>query len=197
MMQDYPERVDSVRIIHHEKNMGLAAVRNTALNNATGEFISIVDSDDWIEPNAIEILVQKQIGSNADIVSGNAYLYYDDKVKTLIEMSYRDKGQMLQEQLRDTWNMNTFIWGRLFKRSLFEENHIRCIEGCNYAEDRYLMVRLAYFAKSFATVDSFIYNYEKRNDPSITAQQHDNINMYLSNQYQHSAELDRYTQFLF
>ena len=61
MMQDYPERVDSVRIIHHEKNMGLAAVRNTALNNATGEFISIVDSDDWIEPNAIEILVQKQM----------------------------------------------------------------------------------------------------------------------------------------
>ena len=44
---------------------------------------------------------------------------------------------------------------------------------------------MSYFAKSFATIDAFVYNYEKRNDASITKLQKDNIDAYLKNQYQH------------
>ena len=92
---------------------------------------------------------------------------------------------MLLQQLKDTWTMDTFIWGRIYRRSLYESNHIRCKEGANYAEDRYQVVRLAYFAKAFAVVDAFVYNYEKRNDTSITKLQKENIHVYLKNQYQH------------
>lgn len=185
VMAQYPERVDNVRILRHEKNRGLAGARNTALDNATGEFVCVVDSDDWLELDAIELLVGKQVETDTDIVTGNAHMYYEDGVKDLVEKKYADKNQMLLQQLKDTWTMDTFIWGRIYRRSLYEDNHIRCMEGANYAEDRYQVVRLSYFATSFATIDAFVYNYEKRNETSITVQQKENMSVYLRNQYQH------------
>ncbi len=185
VMTQYPERADNVRILRHEKNRGLAAARNTALDNATGEFVCVVDSDDWLELDAIEVLVRKQVETNADIVTGNTHMHYDDYVRDLVEKKYPDKDQMLLQQLKDVWTMDTFIWGRIYRRSLYEDHHIRCKEGANYAEDRYQVVRLSYFADSFANIDAFVYNYEKRNETSITVQQKENMSVYLRNQYQH------------
>lgn len=185
VLEDYPERKENVRILTHEKNRGLAAARNTALDNASGDFISVVDSDDWLEKDAIELLVEKQIETNSDIVTGKTHMHYKEGVKDLEEKKYQDKAQMLLQQLKDVWTMDTFIWGRIYRRSLYEDYHIRCIEGSNYAEDRYQVVRLTYYANSFATVDSFVYNYEKRNETSITVQQKESISAYLRNQYQH------------
>lgn len=185
VMEDYPDRADTVKIINHDTNRGVAAARNTLLDNATGDFVSWVDSDDWLEPNAIELLAQKQIETDADIVSGNIYQHYADEVRLLKEDDYQNKAQMLLEQLKDTWNNNTFIWGRLFRRSLFEDYHLRCIEGCNYAEDRYQVVRFSYYADKYAIIDSFVYNYENRDSSSITRCQRDDVTSYLKNQYQH------------
>ena len=47
IVEDYPIRKDAVRIIRHDHNRGLAASRNTALDNASGFFVCTVDSDDW------------------------------------------------------------------------------------------------------------------------------------------------------
>ena len=59
IIEYYPKRFNSIRIISHEKNRGIAASRNTAYDNATGEFVTIVDSDDWLELNAIELLKRR------------------------------------------------------------------------------------------------------------------------------------------
>ena len=61
LMEEYPERKPFVRIINHERNRGISATRNTALDYASGEFVSFVDSDDWLESNAIELLVKRQM----------------------------------------------------------------------------------------------------------------------------------------
>ena len=53
----YPARSSAVRIIAHEKNRGLAAARNTTVENCTGEFILHVDSDDYIENNTLLLVV--------------------------------------------------------------------------------------------------------------------------------------------
>ena len=69
VMVNYPERIENVKILTHEKNRGVAAVRNTALDNACGDFVSLVDSDDWLELDAVELLVSKQLKTDADIVT--------------------------------------------------------------------------------------------------------------------------------
>ena len=185
VIEDYPARKSAVKLINHENNRGVAAARNTLLDNATGDFLSWVDSDDWLESNAIELLVKKQLETAADIVSGSIYMHYEDHVRELEEKDYPNKECMLLGQLGNTWTLDTFIWGRIYRRSLFEDHHIRCKEGCNYAEDRYQVVRLSYYAERFARIDAFVYNYENRNSCSITTLQQDNIDVYLKNQYQH------------
>ena len=73
VIQEYPDRKEHIRIISHEKNRGLAAARNTSVNNCQTDFLMHVDSDDYLEKNAVELLVNKQKETNADIVSGCAF----------------------------------------------------------------------------------------------------------------------------
>ena len=58
LIKRYPKREKDVRIITHEKNRGLAVARNTAISNATGDYIFIVDSDDYMEKQTIEWMVE-------------------------------------------------------------------------------------------------------------------------------------------
>ena len=165
VMEDYPARKQAVKIINHEKNKGIASARNTLLDNAEGDFVSWVDADDWLEQNAIEVMVKKQMETDADIVSGNALMYYPDRVEKLELSSDLGKKEMVLEQIRHGWQ--GVIWGRVVRRSLIEKNRVRAIEGCNMAEDKYLMALLFYYASSFATCGQVVYNYERRNVNSL------------------------------
>lgn len=63
VVERYPNRKPYVRIISHEKNRGLAAARNTAVDTVTTEFLMHVDSDDWVDKNLVNelVLMQKKI----------------------------------------------------------------------------------------------------------------------------------------
>lgn len=64
----YPNRKPFVRIINHAQNKGLAGARNTAVANATGEFIMHVDSDDYVDKEIVRKAIDKQLQFDADIV---------------------------------------------------------------------------------------------------------------------------------
>ena len=168
VLSDYPARQAQVRIIHHSSNKGLASARNTLVNNAEGQFVCHVDSDDWLEPQAIELLVEQQIKTGADIVSGNAYMHTDKGIEKLCELAYHDKQEMVLQQFQ--YSLDHVVWRRLIRRSLYTDNHIQCLNGFDMTEDRYQMALLSYFATSFSRIESFIYNYERRNEGSIMSQ---------------------------
>ena len=166
VVKAYPAREDSVKIISHEKNKGIAATRNTGLEQAIGEFVLYVDSDDWLASGAIELLVNKQLENDADIVSGNRLIHYEDREELLEEREYKNREQMTLQMMQHT--LDHFVTGKLFRRSLFVENGLRWKEGYDVAEDRYMMTLLAYHTKIYDTVDSVVYHYERRNVNSVT-----------------------------
>ena len=57
-LQQYPQRWEQVKIISHKTNKGLAAARTTALQNATGDYVMHVDSDDFLNLDAVEKCVE-------------------------------------------------------------------------------------------------------------------------------------------
>lgn len=59
-----------IKVIHKE-NGGVSAARNDGLSIATGEYVIFVDSDDWVEPDACEVMYQSAKNNNADIVIGD------------------------------------------------------------------------------------------------------------------------------
>lgn len=159
--QAYPQRQDQVHVIRHEKNRGLAAARNTAVENAHGEFIIHVDSDDWVETQMVELLVQTQQQTNADIVSGNAIAHYNGYTRTLIEPEYTDRDAMIKGMLELT--IDHAIWRRLIRTTLYRQNGIRAIEGANIGEDHQVMPQLTYYAQSFARCEKIVYHYNCMN----------------------------------
>lgn len=163
LIEDYEGPI-VFRILHHERNRGLAAARNTALEHVTGEFVSHVDSDDWLEDDAIENLVQVQQDTDADIVSGNAFAHYLERIEELVEPEYSDKNAFLLKTIQ--LSLDHVIWRRLIRTALYRVNGITTVEGVNIGEDHYTLPRLVYYSKSFAKCDKVVYHYNCLNSNS-------------------------------
>ena len=168
VMREYPEKEKSVNIVFHEKNRGLAAVRNTAFDNATGEFVCVVDADDWMEPDGIERLVNEQIATNADVVWGKALMHTDNGLIELTEPHYKDLNEWRMCYFRFTRGLVMVNWRRIIRRSLLEKYHIRHEEGLHIGNDKQLLPLIAYYAESFSSIDSVVYHYERRNPNART-----------------------------
>lgn len=61
IINKYPYRKQNIKIIHNKVNLGIAAVRNICIKNASGDFVIFVDSDDYLEKDAVEKLVVQQL----------------------------------------------------------------------------------------------------------------------------------------
>lgn len=77
VMEKYPCRRNRTRIIRNATNQGIAAVRNILLENATGEYVIFIDSDDWVELSMIENLVNEAQATDADIVCCDLIVEYE------------------------------------------------------------------------------------------------------------------------
>ena len=71
VIEDYPHLKNQIKVINHETNRGLAAARISAFSQAQGKYIINVDSDDWVEPNYLEELLNAAERENADVAGCN------------------------------------------------------------------------------------------------------------------------------
>lgn len=168
VMEDYPNRKGQVRIIRHEHNRGLAAARNTALDAATSPFITHVDSDDYLALDAIQLLVAKQVETDADIVSGNYFVIESNGTRKAVEPDYADQHDMMRKVISPHFR-NYAIWHRLIRLSLYNDNHIRALEGVDYNEDLQQFIPLLYYAKIIAKINEHIYFYDRTNTDSYVS----------------------------
>jgi len=150
---------DKVTILHHDKNYGLPAARNTGLSHATGDYVSFIDSDDWIEKDMYSQLYQYAITNNCDCI----YCGYAKEYKTNAEIHYQEcnivneKFENIKDLLTDRSVM--YIWNKLIKRSLFVENNILFPAGHDMWEDMLASIQIAYYAKKIGVVNSPLYHY--------------------------------------
>ena len=174
VVADYPHRAAKVRILHHEHNRGVASTRNTLVDACNTEFLFHLDSDDWIEPNAIELLVKNQLETNADIVTGQALLFKAGIEKPYLSR-FNNKDDVLPSLLK--LELSHTVWGRLIRTSLYKENNLKCIDGINIAEDYQIVPKLFYLAKTVSGISDYVYHYNRGNDNSYTSQAIHNLEL--------------------
>jgi len=75
VLKEYAEKYPKVSVIDQE-NKGLSAARNAGINAATGEYVFLLDSDDYLEPDSLDILA-KNI-TDEDIICFNGRRYFED-----------------------------------------------------------------------------------------------------------------------
>jgi len=107
--------------VFHNKNEGVGATRNLLLNNARGNYISFVDSDDFIEPEMIEVLLSNLHEYDADIsICGTNIVGKSKQSKLKAECRVLSKKQAIFE-LIDNRNVTHSVWDKLYKAKLFED----------------------------------------------------------------------------
>lgn len=166
VLEDYPERKEHVRIIRHERNRGLGAARNTAVENCRTEFIMHVDSDDDVERNAVELVLKKQAENDYDIVR---FGFRRIKRERTFELYCPDlPSTRLLSKLVLARRWPGCVWGAMYRTSLYKDNGIRVPEGVNNLEDYCVEPRLAYYAEKVGCVPDLLYNYYFAQEGSFT-----------------------------
>lgn len=132
---------DDLRIkIIRQENQGVAAARNAGLRQAAGQYVGFVDSDDWLDKRAYEILVKNLESTQADVSVGSYVREYrgrSDELSAGEELNTikcYDSPKDILEQLTDAAGFfNCFIWNKLYKSSVIGE--IRFNEKARMSED--------------------------------------------------------------
>lgn len=161
IMSEYPHRIERIKIINHKENQGLAAARNTAIANATGEFILHVDSDDYLEIAAVEKLVKKQKETQADIVTGQAIQHTSTSWFIMERPQFKNKTDFVLDMIKPT--IHHTIWGRLIRKALYKDYQLKAKEGINIGEDLQIMSQLAFYGHKFISIPEVVYHYDTRN----------------------------------
>ncbi len=179
-----------IKVIH-KKNAGVSAARNIGLDIATGDYITFVDSDDYLEKDMYQSMMKIVGDYKCDFVLCDCYKDFPDRSEIYshdIRAGYYDYKQLIAEYYPHLLMMENLEypatisnWLCLFKRELLvdEDNHfIRYPEGVRFSEDLLFGSQVIYNAKSFYYMKgkalyhyymneysaSHIYNSEKWND---------------------------------
>ena len=152
VLEKYPDRKAQVKIINHEVNKGLAGARNTGVENANGDYILHVDSDDYLEVNAIELLYKKAISDNADIVVCD-YIFEWSNYKEIFNINVGDDNVKFIQCILSSKLMIGVV-NKLIRKTLYTENNIKAIEGINLGEDLMTIPKLIYYSKKVFKLNS-------------------------------------------
>ncbi|BAY77522.1 glycosyl transferase family protein [Nostoc linckia NIES-25] len=140
---------ERLKVIVNQQNLGAAAARNRALRAAQGEWIAVLDSDDWYALERLEKLVSLANEKNADMIADDIYFINDDETSpwsTLIQESGKDIDKIFQVDI--VYFVETDIFGEtglhlglskpLFKREFLLQHGIEYDEDIRMGQDYWL-----------------------------------------------------------
>ena len=156
----YGEKDSRIRVIH-QKNGGAAAAKNTALRAATGELLSFVDSDDYLEPNAYSYMVDLLESTGSDVGVFAFTNEFRSHAETHIPHPNREKmtgTAYLQRFTTRDWTC-ALLWNKLYKRSLFDGVFFE--EG-HRIDDEYFTYKAFLKAETVVCDNRVIYHYRRR-----------------------------------
>lgn len=120
--QEYSRKDERVRVIK-QRNLGVAAARNAGIKEATGEYLTQVDADDWVDKEYVKFLVDNTQSGRYDIVTCGEYLVYDESLFPELDRPNCRKVKKNILAVEDMFyqrEVNTSSWGKIYKRSLFD-----------------------------------------------------------------------------
>ena len=153
-----------------QKNQGLSAARNNALNICTGEYITFVDSDDFLDSDYIISLLNAALKHSA-MISMCGWYSYEEKTKHISSLCeiINENGEVLthQEALTKLFQDNeiqSHVWNKMYHYSLFKD--VRFPVGKKF-EDIYVMHKLFANANKIAYIKAPKYYYTQRDNSII------------------------------
>lgn len=161
---DYAKKYDYIHVIH-QKNGGLSAARNTgiewALENSDSQWITFIDSDDWIHPKYLELLLNANTTNSTNISFSMLNYIERYEVPSNLDDNIVIQTVRAEDVYYDESYDATAACARLFKKSLFKE--IRFPAG-RWHEDTFTTYKLYFSEKIVSVVNQELYFYFRNSD---------------------------------
>lgn len=163
-----------VIFVQREKNGGLSAARNSGIKASSGEWITFVDSDDWVSEDFVETLLNAAKTDGADIVMSDFYYAFESgktyAVSTCGSVS-TDTNHKLKVALADPCSTT-----RLYRKTLFTENDISFPEDIWRSEDIATVIPVLTYTDKISIVQKPMYYYFQRGS-SLSNQNFKNVDI--------------------
>lgn len=184
--EKYAKQDSRIKVLH-KKNGGLSDARNFGMEAAIGEYISFIDSDDWIESNMLEDMYKASIKNNADVVVAGEIIEYINEsyfIKETFEKfhiatnSNKIKKAVFHMCERGVFNV---VWNKIYKREFIVRNNYKFIKDAMPAEDIIFNCTVFSNIQSLVLMNTAYYHYAKRNvETYVTRYSPNAYNVFLS-----------------
>ena len=154
-------RGKAIRVIHHEENLGVSASRNDIINEARGDYLYFMDSDDVIAENTIALLMQNIRQYDAEIAFGSYEKIEVSGVRTVYQypdIQLMGEDQLAQFAFRKYAGIQASACNYLVKTLLLQEKNIRFIDT-NYWEDLVFTSQLVTYITRAVLLPDITYTY--------------------------------------
>lgn len=175
----YAEKDSRIRIFH-KPNGGVSSARNLGLDNARGEWITFVDSDDWIGSSYIENLINQP---GKDFHLSLFWIEHSDNSSNASAGRAIYNQELTQQQSIDQltsrlWN----ICSNLYRKDIITYSNLRFKEGLSMGEDTFFNYGYLAHSKSISICRNFDYHYHQDNQDSLSRKKHtiDEIDMFVA-----------------
>lgn len=180
--------------LYHQHHRGVSSARNVGLKYATGDFICFVDADDQIAPTYIEDLynaIDGQVDSSMGGFKKIDLLSHDECVIIPVK-----KIETLDENLLGFYDAKStdwqrYLWNRMFKRSVIQQNNIRFEEDIYYKEDGLFVIKYLCASNGLVgCVDKVLYYYMRNSTGVMSKTWHNFDDKIITNLDAHRIMID-------
>ncbi len=146
----------------HQKNSGASAARNIGLKIASGEYISFIDSDDFINDHMYEKMISRMKETKADICICGYNDIFENRIKKHVYKNIPDdfSPQFFIKHLDDSDKYKGYVWNKLFSKNILQGIYFD--ETLSILEDMEYICRISSKIKKCTVVNEPLYNYVQR-----------------------------------
>lgn len=166
VLNQYSQKDIRIKVIS-QKNAGVSIARNTGIENASGEYIMFVDSDDSLIPEACEIAYNAMQKDYSDVgIFGHSELINGTLLEareTKILKKFIDTPEDI-----DLYNFNFLCWDKIYKTSFLKNSNLKFIENLKTAEDTIFASSVFFYNPKCTFIDNCLYIYRVSRSGSST-----------------------------
>ncbi|MBQ3396828.1 MAG: glycosyltransferase family 2 protein, partial [Synergistaceae bacterium] len=182
--QSYAEKDSRIRVIHQD-NGGVSSARNHGMREANGEYYVFLDSDDWLEDDAVEVLLDAQIAHPDKLIAANYYRGMIDNVKRIANDAGIQSCSLSIEEVAESFcgiwkkgfGMFSFhsLWAKIFRADICKKGII-FPEGIAYSEDAVFVLDYVHETGGAFYINKIVMNILIRSDSAThTTSVHENV----------------------
>lgn len=185
ILQEYASKDSRITIINQE-NKGLSGARNTAMEYVNGKYVIFLDSDDWLENNALEELYNKVKNQNLDIVFYSMNTFQQDTGKfsqdqfgfySVIDSNFDNDVFSYKDLIDVLFKVPHAVINKMFNVKFLKNINAQFMEGLTY-EDLLYFLPVFVKAKKVAIIRKPLYNYRIRSSSISTTGKESSFDMF-------------------